>query len=365
MVTGGAPRGRLRTLLLLRTLLVPGTPELPAPDAWPELLELANDLLVMPALYPVMRRDPPAAVREQIREWQRGNTVRNLRFRRQLIEAVAALNEVGIEPLLFKGSLQLVDGTLAHPGDRLMVDLDLLIPGDLESDATRALTGIGYATDRERPFAQPYELSFSRRRTVGPLDVHTELGADPIPEVLPTSIALAHSTELAVGAGRARALSPTHQVLHNILHAAVQDFNHAVGGLPLRQLVTLAGLVEAHGPAVDWADIRQAMNEHGLGRALRDHLWLAHRFAGMPLPPGDWGWPARLHEARVVASFALVWPAHVQRNLRYAFGSAYLDSLYGHGDRPLELAAARARHAAKLLRQGRRAAFDESIRPRI
>ena len=46
------------------------------------------------------------------------------------------------------------------------------------------------------------------------------------------------------------------------------------------------------------------------------------------------------------------WPA--QRSLRYAFGRAYLDSLYHHDNEPLKLAWARVRHAVITAQRDRR-----------
>ena len=74
-------------------------------------------------------------------------------------------------------------------------------------------------------------------------------------------------------------LAPTDQVLHNILHAAVQDRGHAVGALPFKQLVILTRLVRVHGAEVDWQEIRARMEAQGLGRELRGPLagLAAHR----------------------------------------------------------------------------------------
>src|SRR5581483_10269818 len=217
-------------------------------------------------------------------------------------------------------------------GDRSMEDLDLAVPGHLFPRAETALRSIGYEPHRSKPFWHPHEIPFLRARDAGPVEVHTELGSPPIPSVLPAAEAWAESSTIQVeAAGSARAPSPTHQVLHNVLHSAVQDLNHAIGGLPFRQLLILSSLVRAHGQSIDWERLGRRMEDHGLGRELHEYLWLAQRFAGMPPPAGDLGRPPRLRDARVVASFALGWPAPVQRNLRYAFGRAYLDSLYGHG----------------------------------
>lgn len=334
--------------------------------AWNDVLALAGDLLVEPALWPAVcrsRPDMPAAIVEQLREQNLANTVRNVRLRRALTEAVQALNEWGVVPLLIKGAAKLVDGTPAAAGDRFMIDLDLVVRDEEVAAAGEALAGLGYEADRSKPFLHPHEVPFERHGSPGPIELHVELGSPPIPFVLPVAEAWEESSELLIGDARARMLSPTHEVLHNILHSAVQDLNHAVGDLPLRQLLTLSALVRIHGPAVDWRAIHERMEGHGLGAELRDHLWLAHRFAGMPLLQGEGSVLARLHEVRVLASVAVGWPAQVQRNLRFSFGPAYLDSIYPHGNRPLRLAGARARHAAAIIRRdGRRVLETRSRR---
>ena len=334
----------------------PGRPP-PAVD-WNDVLALAADLLVEPALWPAVCRsrvDVPAAIVEQLREQNLANTARNLRLRRALMEAVKALNEAGVVPLLIKGAAKLVDGTPSAAGERFMIDLDLVVPDDAVAVAGDALARLGYEADRSKPFLHPHEVPFDRHGSPGPIELHVELGSPPIPSVLPVTQAWEESSELSVGEARARVLSPTHQVLHNILHSAVQDLNHAVGDLPLRQLLALSALVRTHGPEVDWTAIHERMEGHGLGAELRDHLWLAHRFAGMPLPQGKGSVVSRGHEVRVLAGVAVGWPAQLQRRLRFAFGRAYLDSIYPHGNRPLRLAGARARHAAAIMRRdGRR-----------
>jgi hypothetical protein len=379
-VTATTARRRLQVLILLRGVLTGeagaavrrgsrsgswGRPHRPQPEDWPEILAVAEELIVTPEICRVVRETPtnvPTAVADQLREAHLGHVVRNLRFRHELTRAVQAFNRAGTVPLLMKGSLQLVDGTLGL-GDRWMGDLDIVVPGADLSRSAEILVELGYRPDPGKPFLHPHELPFHRAGTPGPIEVHRELGSSPLADVLPVAEAWAASAELPIGQASARALSPTHQVLHNILHSAVQDLNHTVGGLPLRQLLTLAGLARVHGPAVDWPAIERRMQEHGLGGTYHDHLWLTHRLTGMALPDKVGGGPsARLHERWALASFALGWPADAQRNLRHAFGRAYLDSLYAHGNRPLQLAWARARHGVTVLRRDGRGAFEATLR---
>ncbi len=378
-----SPYSRLAALKIVRALLAGGGDSrdqtnraklgrVQSPQ-WTAVLELADELRIAPALSRLARNAReaiPPHVAEVLLERHRENTIRNVRLRHQLVAAVQALNAVGTVPLLLKGALSLVDGTLDGIGDRWMVDLDLLVPQGEVLSATQALLGIGYEASPLEPRLAPHELPFLRARAPGPIELHVELGTPPIPSVLSVTEAWANSTELWVNEdsqppmprGRARGLSPTHQLLHNVLHSAVQDLNHAVGGLPLRQLLALSRLLAAHGSAIDWAEIRQRMDQHGLAGELRDHLWLAHHFAGMSLPDGRWGMGPRVHEARVLANFALVWPEQLHRNLRFVFGRPYLDSLYAHGNQPLRLAGARVHHAARVLRRDGHGALARAAR---
>lgn len=351
-------RRRIRALRALAGVLGNRAPDLSGVDDWNALLDVAVELRVEPALTRSLREAgliAPTDVAEALRRTELLNATRNLLFRRQLVAATAALNQAGIEPLLFKGSLWLVGDGWDRPSGRWMVDLDLAVPAESWTEAGDALRAIGYVSHPGRPFEHPHELPFHLPRSPGPIELHVELGSAELSAVLPAGEAWAGSHPLAFGGVRARGLEPTHQVLHNLLHAAVQDLNHAVAGLPLRQLVVLAELVGRHGAGIDWASMARRLEAHGLGQTLRDHLWLAHRFAGMPLPRTLLPEPtARWHELEVLLGFGLGWPPHLNRNLRYAFGRAYLDSVYAHGDRPLRLAVARVRHAARLiLRDGR------------
>jgi hypothetical protein len=330
---------------------------------WHQVLELADELMVAGPLWCCVQDQLdvlPGPVVAVMRERYRAYTIRNVRLRHYLLAALRALNGAGIVALVFKGALTLVDGTHPEIGMRWFTDLDLLVTPEDVPGAEAALRGIGYHADRSQPWIT-YGRPLLRVGAPGPIDLHSALGSPAIASVLPAGEVWASSTEITVAGASARAPSPTHQVLHNVMHSAVQELNHVVGSLPLRQLIALSSLVRAHGSAVDWATIEQRMVEQKLGRALRDQLWLAHRFAGMELPDPRQAWRVgpRIHEGRVLAGFAMGWPVAVQRNLRLAFGRAYLDSRYAHGNHPWKLARTRALHASRVLRRDGLKVLDE------
>jgi hypothetical protein len=363
-----SPRRRVQALLALGDALAPSQRRRVRPD-WADVTSVAVELWLAPSLWCAVAQEAggiPAAPAELLHEHYRVNTLRNLRFRREYRDVVGALNGAGIVPLVLKGGASLMEATVRPVGERYMNDLDLAVPPEAVTDAVAALRPVGYLPLAAEGFLHPQEVTLVKRQAPGPVDLHVEIGVPPIPSILPLADAWAGSVELPTDGLQARALGPTDRVLHNILHASVQDLDHAVAGLPFRQLVTLTRLAGDLGPAVDWAAIRDLMTTHGLGPVLRDHLWLAHDLAGLELPAGT---PrttgARVHEARVVAGFGLGWPAHLQRNLRWAFEPAYLAERYGGTDRPLGLLRARLRHAVNLVRNQGLTAAREAVEPKV
>ena len=330
--------------------------------------ELADELAVTPSLWSALQRfdiEPPQSALDAFRQHHSWNVARNMGLRQGLAEAVVALNAVHIVPLLFKGSLSLVDGSVDDMGGRFMADLDLAVPAESLALAADALRDVGYEPLLRKPFEPVHDLPLVSQATSEVIDLHVELGSQSVATVLPVSVAWAASSELRFASAQARGLSPTHQVLHCILHSALQDVDHASGGLPLRQLVTLTHLARVHSSAIDWSEIETRAEKNGVDEVVRDHLWLAHRLAGLSLPGRRWdGVRPRLHEFRVLANFSLGWPADLHRNLHLAFDSAHLDSLYAHGGRPSRLAVARVRHALQMLQRDWRGSSRRAFRQR-
>jgi hypothetical protein len=358
-----SPRRRLNALRslcrLLRVRAVPDhdwSSEFPVANIeWDDVVNVAVELWLAPSLcFAVDRQGTklPPDVAERLREYFRVNTLRNLRFRQECTEAVEVLNGIGVVPLLLKGGASLVDGSAQALGERFMNDVDIGVPAESIDVTVKALGAIGYRPWESEPGVHPFEVSLVKRGAPGAIDVHIELGVRPIPSLLSMADAWSAGTVVSIGIGGARIMSPTHQVLHNVLHSIVQDMDHLAGTMPLRQLVTLARLEQVHGELVEWAIVQRAMAACGQSSALRDHLWLAHQLVGMPLPaPIGGGVGERFHETRAMANFSFVRAAHLQRRVLLGLERRRLDDFYGHGNRPLKLMAARVRHATHIVRR--------------
>jgi hypothetical protein len=156
-----------------------------------------------------------------------------------------------------------------------------------------------------------------------------------------------------------RVAEPAHVVLHNVLHAQVQDRNHRVLGLPLRQLHTCTAFIHRQGTCIDWSEVRTRMAGADLTAVLDAYLDLAHRF--MTLPAGLAPPPTAALRARRVACVVNAdlgeRPADVVRNLQNAFAVDYLRDRYGPGR---SLPWLWAHHAASLWRAGGRTTITEA-----
>ncbi len=107
------------------------------------------------------------------------NVKRNGGLRSQLAAVVGAVNREGVEPVLLKGAIRLVDGLYPDPGWRMMRDLDLLVPEDRLEDVVAALRGAGYAprppTAGEPDFGHHHYPELTRPSHRASVEVHAEL----------------------------------------------------------------------------------------------------------------------------------------------------------------------------------------------
>jgi hypothetical protein len=147
------------------------------------------------------------------------NTRRNRALRAQLGEAAACLNRIGIEPLLLKGAIRLVDGLYPDPGWRFMRDLDLLVPRDRIEQAVACLASLGYRFPRnvtETPPDYKHLPPLCRDGAGAVLEIHT--GLLDLRDVCPAEHVVARSRPVDLDGVRARVPDPADQIAHLICH---------------------------------------------------------------------------------------------------------------------------------------------------
>ena len=170
------------------------------------------------------------------------NRERNRVLRRQLGEAVASLNGIGIEPVLLKGAVRLVDRLYPSPAWRFMRDLDLLVPRDRLSDAAARLATIGYGFGRARRRlfgAHRHLPPLGRDHDAAVIEIHEEL----LPsrrDLCPAAGVLARSLPVDVDGARARLPDTIDQIALLIGHDRFDGNLHRSGSFLLRSIFETA-----------------------------------------------------------------------------------------------------------------------------
>lgn len=214
---------------------------------WPDLLTVANQALVTGVLAARIGDGVPEEVRAFLRTIHARALARNARLKRQLEEATASLNTVGIQPLLLKGAAVLNTAGSGY-GTRILSDLDLMVPAHSMAMARRRLEAIGYRLHlgEDNPLAA---MNLCREQDVGMIDLHcrtkTRYPGFDFEDLV------GDCAEVRLGMATAWLPSPTSQALILLLHDQLQDRDYWRGFVDLRHLLDIAELARAPG-GIDW-----------------------------------------------------------------------------------------------------------------
>jgi hypothetical protein len=239
--------------------------------AWERVVSVASAELVLPALAAALK--DLGLIGSLDRELgaflaavHAANRERNGELRNELATAARALNRVGIEPVLLKGSLRLLDGLYPDDGWRMLRDLDLLLPEASLAQAGRALEAAGYAACGSRG---------EMRRREGPcqIDLHADLlNAARDRRLLPAADVLNGARRATLGDLSLRIPAIEHQLVHLIGHGQIRHLGHACGRIPMRDRLEAAALVRWGRAAVDWQAVGARFSAAGYRRPLASFL---------------------------------------------------------------------------------------------
>jgi len=267
-------------------------------------MALANAQKVGPALLPALRRHClaetlSADLASYLALLLEANGARNHRLAAQCRDIGHVLAAAGLEGTLLKGACWLFAGG-AESEDRLIVDIDLLLPRAAVPDAVDALVTAGYRDTSDR-FEEPDHFHHApllpppaAGGSLAAVELHRDLGWQR--HLLPAEDVLRAARPVAPGLLLPR---PEHRLLHNVLHAQHQDAAWAGGVIGLRDLLDVARLLAA---GLDADMLALWMRQHRKRHLLTGTLDLAQRLLAAPVPPSlRPSWRARLHTARCLA----------------------------------------------------------------
>lgn len=268
---------------------------------WVEVIGTANDEVVAPALYrrlvqtgATARVDADAL--EYLRWFDDANRQRNRRIWDLLRKVVGEMNAAGITPTIIKGGNDLARRPDPGDCDRILADLDILVPpGSLEA-AQGVFADLGLSPlEQSRHEHSPG--SYWRPGEVVPIDLHSSLPAR-IARLLPAD---QNFRMIPCERDGVRFLGPdpTLHFFITIVHEMVHDRVLLHGTTKLCYLLDLTRQVDEHGASIDWPWLKAKRSNLWFRLALDlQILMLRHlldfKFEGLPEP----GLQARLLHAR-------------------------------------------------------------------
>ncbi len=260
-----------------------------------DLARLAGRHLVTPMLGPCLAGLGPAGrVPEDFRLYlelvHAENGRRNGWLRQQLAGIAAALNAIGLEPVLLKGSIRLVDGLYPGPGWRFMRDLDPLVPRERLAEAAACLTSLGYgfaARPPHRSGRHRHPPPLRRESEAARVEIHADLLRDR-QELCPAPGVLAGSGLVLLDGARVRVPAVLDQLAHLIGHDRLDPCLGGIGMFLARSLFETALLCRGDPAAVQ--GLLDRAEGAGLGGPVRTHLALTARlFPGYIRPDPAFG----------------------------------------------------------------------------
>lgn len=197
---------------------------------WEAFVWMGSSHFVLPALYSAFKRHAllpllPADLAEHLSGIYHLNFDRNQQILQQSKELVRMLNQGGIEPVFLKGAGHLLQNLYPDPGDRVMSDIDILVPENQVEAAAAILYAGGYAHPKafaDYNFDKHHHLpGFEHPGTVAMVELHHSALAGNFGKLLPITEIL--SDRKKITGLNAWVLSTNHQRVLNFVHDQLVD----------------------------------------------------------------------------------------------------------------------------------------------
>ncbi len=250
-----------------------------------QLLDAANHALVTPSLLQALKHfgaKMPEDVADFLALIDERNNRRNTKLRGMALDATAALNAAGVEPVLLKGmAIWTTCNPLAQYYPRMMCDVDILIrPSEIEI-SLQALLSSGFKIYCRYPASTKHAVAeLWRDEDVGMLDLHSRL---PGPRVFARKFDHIADTTRAIWPGSVRVPTAAMQIYLTCLHDTIHDAGFWSGGFDVRHLCDIAELARAP-KEVNWHALDCLLPAGLLRNAVHSQVVAANRIAGAQIP---------------------------------------------------------------------------------
>lgn len=253
---------------------------------WAGVIALANKTLCVPTAAARLMQSGtfstlPSDVGTFLAEVHRRNEDRNRRLLIQLDEAAAALNAISVLPVALKGTAWLAGAKAEHHGDRLLADLDLMVPPDRFFAVAEQLETIGYRP--EVPLERPdIPAVLSRTQDAATIDLHCDYGGAAALFYGYGDLAR-DAAKVDLSGGIVGVPSPVACIAVLLLHDQLKGRDYLRGRIDLRHLLDIQHFAKACSDE-DWDELERLFARPYARNAMRTQLLTARRLLGVEVP---------------------------------------------------------------------------------
>jgi len=214
---------------------------------WVGFTKICDIHLILPVIYlkfksqGLMSYLPEGLVLELSRVYK-ANVLRNSEILKQITEITRVLNENEIFPLFLKGAGNLLDGVYGDLGERILGDIDFLVPEKDWLKSVKVLEKDGYYTRTLYP--ESYDFigakhypPLVKEGAAAYLEIHRSLTNGSKKRF---NNALIEQAKTPVSnLNGCFVLSDEHKVMYNFIHGQLQHQGHVTGNVSLRNVYDL------------------------------------------------------------------------------------------------------------------------------
>jgi len=215
---------------------------------WEQFVTLCSNHLILPAIYLKFKSQKilcclPEELAEHLKYVYELNVARNNQIRRQLQLLTELLNQKNIYPVYLKGAGHLLDDLYSDPGERIMGDIDFLVPEKDYLASARLLERQGYAT-----FAPVADYTNIGTLKHYPRLFHPDFAAVVEIHRIPVrgkelrwfnAGIIDRKKQTVASLKGCFVLSDEHKIILNFIHSQISNKGHAYGVVSFRDLYDL------------------------------------------------------------------------------------------------------------------------------
>ena len=253
---------------------------------WQLLVKTSSDNMILPSFFLALQRHNllqhlPADLQQYLQQILELNRERNLNVIRQAWEVRDLLKKNDIPCLFMKGTGNILDGLYSDTGERMVYDLDVLVPEDKMLTAAQLMEAQGYHTQKKfNPRALESTMHYPillREDQVAGVEIHRM----PVQYLYRKSFHGHTIFENAVESQSEKGfllMNYSHRIIHNFLHAQLMHSGHYNARVSLRDLYDLLLLSRQ-------ADVMETLNRFAHYRSKSTaYLKLMHKVFGLEMP---------------------------------------------------------------------------------